>query len=105
MQRRVFLKSGALALVTIGLSPRFLRRATALAQGTGSSRRTLICLFQRGAADALNVLVPHGDADYYALRPSIAIARPARAAGSMGAIDLDGFYGLHPSLAPLKPLY
>ena len=65
MQRRVFLKSGALALVTMGLSPSFLRRSVFAAElaRAGSKKRTLICLFQRGAADALNVVVPHGDAD------------------------------------------
>jgi uncharacterized protein (DUF1501 family) len=105
MQRRVFLKSGALALVTIGLSPRFLRRAALLAESRAAARgKVLICLFQRGAADALNVLVPHGDAAYYALRPSIAIARPVRGMDG-AAIDLDGFFGLHPALAPLAPLY
>lgn len=105
MQRRVFVKSGALALVTLGLSPSFLRRAAFGAELAGAARgKTLICLFQRGAADALNLVVPHGEAAYYALRPSISIARPsARVPGA--AIDLDGFFGLHPSLAPLKPLY
>src|SRR5919107_2139954 len=68
--------------------------------------RTLICLFQRGAADALNVVVPHAEASYYALRPRIAIPRPsARLGDSQAAIDLDGFFGLHPSLQPLKPLW
>jgi uncharacterized protein (DUF1501 family) len=106
MQRRIFLKSGALALVTMGLSPRFLRRAVLYAEQRGAARgKTLICLFQRGAADALNVVVPHGDPFYYSLRPSIAIAAPARAAGGDGALDLDGFFGLHPALAPLMPLY
>ena len=105
MQRRVFLKSGALALVTIGLSPRFLRRAALLAETRAAARgKTLICLFQRGAADALNVLVPFGDAHYYDLRPTIAIGAPSRG-GAEGAIDLDGFFGLHPSLAALAPLY
>jgi uncharacterized protein (DUF1501 family) len=105
MQRRVFLKSGALALVTIGMSPRFLRRAALLAETRAAARgKVLICLFQRGAADALNVLVPHGDASYYAMRPSIAIARPSGGDPST-AIDLDGFFGLHPALAPLAPLY
>lgn len=108
MQRRVFVKSGALALVTMGLSPRFLRRSVfgmelpAVARG-----KTLICLFQRGAADALNVVVPHGDSAYYALRPSIAIARPtvSLVRGLESAIDLDGFFGLHPALKPLKPFW
>ena len=66
--------------------------------------KILICLFQRGAADALNIVVPHGERAYYAMRPSIAIPQPSRGAAG-GALDLDGFFGLHPSLAPLKPLY
>jgi uncharacterized protein (DUF1501 family) len=66
--------------------------------------KVLICLFQRGAADALNIVVPHGEKAYYAMRPSIAIPQPSRSAAG-GAIDLDGFFGLHPALAPLKPLY
>src|SRR5512133_375708 len=116
MNRRVFVKSGALALVTVGLSPTFLRRAAfgaTLRDGAaslGAARgKTLICLFQRGAADALNLVVPHGERAYYALRPSIAIARPGAPRSSGGAtaaaIDLDGFFGLHPTLSPLEPLY
>ena len=106
MNRRVFLKSGALSLVTLGLTPSFLRR-TALAMDLPRAARgkTLIVLFQRGAADALNVLVPFGDRHYYAARPQLAIATPARATGACGAIDLDGYFGLHPSLAPFKPLW
>src|SRR5688572_24903365 len=111
MQRRVFMKSGALALVTMGLSPSFLRR-TAFAQQLkagagllGNARgKMLICLFQRGAADALNVVVPHGEAAYYRMRPTIAVPRPTLATPN-AAIDLDGFFGLHPSLASLKPLW
>src|SRR5512133_3184992 len=116
MDRRVFVKSGALALVTMGLSPTFLRRTAfgaTLRDGAarlGAPRgKTLICIFQRGAADALSVVVPHGERAYYALRPSIAIARPGapRSLGGQAAaaIDLDGFFGLHPALAPLEPLY
>jgi uncharacterized protein (DUF1501 family) len=108
MQRRAFVKSGALALVTMGLSPTFLRR-TAFAQELthGAARlagkgKVLVCLFQRGAADALNVVVPFGDPSYYALRPNIAVPEPGR---DGGALDLDGFYALHPALAPLKPLW
>src|SRR5918911_1352906 len=105
MQRRVFVKSGALALVTMGLSPRFLRRTAFAAELARAPRgKTLICLFQRGAADGLNVVVPHGEAEYYRLRPSIAIARPSSGVPE-SAIDLDGFFGLHPSLAPLRPLW
>ena len=105
MQRRVFVKSGALALVTLGLSPSFLRRTAFAAELKEVSKgKILICLFQRGAADALNLVVPHGEQAYYTLRPSIAIPRPsARVAGA--ALELDGFFGLHPALAPLKPLY
>jgi uncharacterized protein (DUF1501 family) len=105
MERRVFVKSGALALVTMGLSPSFLRRtAFGMELRNAPKGKLLICLFQRGAADALNIVVPHGERAYYAMRPSIAIPQPTRNAVG-GAIDLDGFFGLHPALAPLKPLY
>src|SRR3979411_653559 len=105
MERRVFVKSGALALVTMGLSPSFLRRtAFGVELFNAPKGKVLICLFQRGAADALNIVVPHGERAYYAMRPSIAIPRPSSSATG-GAIDLDGFFGLHPALAPLKPLY
>ena len=105
MERRVFVKSGALALVTIGLSPSFLRRtAFGMELFNAPKGKVLICLFQRGAADALNIVVPHGEKAYYAMRPSIAIPQPSRGAAD-GAIDLDGFFGLHPAFAPLKPLY
>jgi len=108
MDRRAFVKSGAVALVTMGLSPTFLRRMAygmELSRGAvsaGGKGKVLVCLFQRGAADGLNVLVPHGESAYYDLRPTIAIARPGAAGG---AVDLDGFFGLHPALAPLKPLW
>ena len=105
MERRAFVKSGALALVTMGLSPSFLRRtAFGMDLFSAPKGKVLICLFQRGAADGLNVIVPHGEKAYYAMRPSIAIPQPLRNIAG-GAIDLDGFFGLHPSLAPLKPLY
>ena len=105
MERRAFVKSGALALVTMGLSPSFLRRtAFGMELFNAPKGKVLICLFQRGAADALNIVVPHGERAYYAMRPSIAIPQPSRNAAG-GAIDLDGFFGLHPALAPLKPLY
>ena len=111
VSRRVFMKSGALALATIGLNPSFLRRtvfAQDLLKGAalnGNARgKVLIVLFQRGAADALNVVVPHGEAAYYKMRPNIAIPRPVSGA-AQSAIDLDGFFGLHPSLSPFKRMW
>ena len=106
MNRRVFLKGGALSLLTLGLSPSFLRRtAAAMALPARDAGKTLIVLFQRGAADALNVLVPFGDPGYYSARPQLAIGSPARGNGALGAIDLDGFFGLHPAMASFKPLW
>ncbi len=67
-----------------------------------ADRDILVCIFQRGAADGLNSLVPHGDADYYNQRSTIAVPTPGNPGG---AIDLNGFYGLHPALAPLKAIY
>lgn len=105
MRRRVFMKSGALALVTMGLSPSFLRRSAFAAELRRAPKgKVLVCLFQRGAADALNMVVPHGEAAYYTMRPGIAIPRPKRGDTST-AIDLDGFFGLHPALGAFEPLY
>ena len=98
--RRVFLKNGAFALVSLGFAPSFLAR-TAFAAGGGRARQ-LIAIFQRGAVDGLNMVVPHGEADYYRARPTIAIPRPRTADG---ALDLDGFFGLNPRLSSLKPLW
>ena len=90
MQRRFFLRSGAAALVTMGLSPSFLRRtAFGMELPAAQKGKVLICLFQRGAADALNVVVPFGDPNYYKLRPNIAIPSPLNGRGAAGAIDLD----------------
>jgi uncharacterized protein (DUF1501 family) len=98
--RRVFLKNGGLALVSLGFAPAFLTRTI---EAAGSSRRkVLIAIFQRGAVDGLNMVVPFGEREYYAARPSIAVPRPNAAEG---AIDLDGFFGLHPRLGALKPLW
>lgn len=111
MQRRVFMKSGAMALATMGLDPTFLRKtvfAQDLVKGaalSGAARgKVLLVLFQRGAADALNVVVPHGENAYYKMRPNIAVPRPAQGAAAT-AIDLDGFFGLHPSLSPFKRMW
>ena len=101
ISRRIFLKNGGLALVSLGFAPEFLARTVAAAGSPG--RRVLITIFQRGAVDGLNMIVPFGERHYYSARPSIAIAPPGK--DPQAALDLDGFFGLHPRLAPLKPLY
>jgi uncharacterized protein (DUF1501 family) len=95
--RRVFLKSGAMTVVGMAAVPQFLARAAMAAEAAQPGKR-LVVIFQRGAADGLNIVVPHGEPAYYALRPSIAIPR-------RDVIDLDGFFGLHPSMRALKPLW
>ena len=102
--RRVFLRDSALAMVGIGAAPLWLTRALYAADAPSPRKKILVAIFQRGAADGLNIVVPHGEKAYYDLRPTIAIPRPG-SAGADAAIDLDGFFGLHPSLAPLKPLF
>ena len=97
--RRVFLKSGAMALVTLGFAPSFLARTM---EAAGTRKKLLIAVFQRGAVDGLNMVVPFGEASYYRARPTIAIQQPGR---EDGALDLDGFFGLHPRMAPLLPLW
>jgi uncharacterized protein (DUF1501 family) len=105
--RRVFMKNGALAVVGTSVVPSFLTRAVYAAQtAAGESApagKRLVVLFQRGAADGLNIVVPHAEQAYYSMRPSIAIPRP-RNSGD-GAVDLDGFFGLHPSMTAFKTLW
>jgi uncharacterized protein (DUF1501 family) len=99
--RRYFLKQGGVAMVGMSMMPAFLQRAVAATPMP--NKKQLVVLFQRGAADGLNIVVPFGESNYYRMRPSIAIPQPKR--GAESAIDLDGFFGLHPSLAPLEPLF
>ena len=108
MNRRYFIKSGGVALASFGLmtsTPTFLRRALAstIDNVTGGRRKTLIAIFQRGAVDGLNVVVPYGEHSYYDLRPNIAIPKPD--GGAEAAINLDGYFGLHPSLQAFKPFW
>src|SRR2546428_2625143 len=100
--RRVFLKQGAFAFVTLGFAPSFLAR-TAFAAGKTGRPKQLIAIFQRGAVDGLSVVVPFDESEYYRGRPSIAIGRPG--SGDGAALDLDGFFGFNPRLQPLKPLW
>ena len=107
MNRRYFLKSGSIALASVGMSlsaPSFLERVVLGNALTGGKRKTLIAIFQRGAVDGLNMVVPFGESNYYSARPSIAIPKPA-SGNAESAIDLDGFFGLHPSMRSFKPLW
>jgi uncharacterized protein (DUF1501 family) len=99
MTRRIFLKNGSVALVSLGFTPAFVARA---AQAATARQKILVTVFQRGAVDGLNMVVPYGERAYYQNRPSISIARPN---STDGALDLDGFFGLHPRMAPLAPLF
>jgi uncharacterized protein (DUF1501 family) len=96
--RRIFIRQGALAAVGTAAIPAFLSRAAFGAERTGKGAKRLVVIFQRGAADGLNIVVPHGEPEYFAMRPSIHIPKDA-------VIDLDGFFGMHPSLSALRPLW
>jgi uncharacterized protein (DUF1501 family) len=97
--RRGFMKGGALALVGTSTIPSFLTRSVMAEMTTAAAnKKKLVVLFQRGAADGLNIVVPYREKNYYAMRPTIGI-KPNE------VIDLDGFFGLHPSMAAFKPLY
>src|ERR1700675_3574071 len=96
--RRIFLRNGTLAVVGTTAVTAFLTRAALSAVEAGASNKRLVVIFQRGAADGLNIVVPHGEQAYYAMRPSINIPRNA-------VIDLDGFFGLHPAMTTLQPLW
>ncbi|HTP68807.1 MAG TPA: hypothetical protein VMJ35_07890, partial [Dongiaceae bacterium] len=100
--RRYFLKQGGIALVGMSTMPAFLQRA--VASTPENAKKQMVVVFQRGAADGLNIVVPFAEANYYRLRQTIAIPQPRRG-GTDAALDLDGFFGLHPSLASLQPLF
>jgi len=95
--RRIFMRNGALALVGTSVLPAFLSRAVMAAEKVVQGKR-LVVIFQRGAADGLNIVVPHGEQSYYSMRPTINIPRNA-------VLDLDGFFGLHPSMGALQDLW
>src|SRR6185369_15577417 len=101
LTRRALLRAGACALAAVAAPPRFLARAAEAAEARG---KILVAGFQRGAVDGLSMVAPHGDRAYYAARANIALGRPQRG-DSATALDLDGFFALHPALAPLLPLW
>ncbi len=95
--RRIFLKNGAMSVVGMAAVPSFLAQAAMAATSSATNKR-LVVIFQRGAADGLNIVVPHGEASYYTMRPTIAIQKK-------DVLDLDGFFGLHPGMASLRPAW
>jgi uncharacterized protein (DUF1501 family) len=102
ISRRAFVRGGALSLLALGTPPSFMTRSLLAETRASARRRTLICIFQRGAVDGLSMVVPFGEQAYAVRRRSIAIPAPGR---ENGAIDLDGFFGLHPSLEPMRELF
>jgi uncharacterized protein (DUF1501 family) len=104
LSRRIFLRNSAFAMAGVGSAPLWLERAAIATEQPGRRKKILVAIFQRGAADGLNIVVPHGESRYYELRPTISVPRPAPNSPD-AAIDLDGFFGLHPALRPLEPLW
>src|SRR5260370_3115194 len=96
--RRVFLRNSALAVVGTAAVPSFLTRAAYGAFEAGGRTKRLVVIFQRGAADGLNIVVPYAEPQYYSMRPSINIPKKS-------VIDLNGFFGLHPSMSAFQPLW
>jgi uncharacterized protein (DUF1501 family) len=102
ISRRYFIKNSGIAMLGMAALPSFLQRAVAATAVPG--KKKMVVLFQRGAVDGLNVVIPFAEPRYYELRPTIAVPQPSRG-GAEAAIDLDGFFGLHPNLQPLHPLF
>jgi uncharacterized protein (DUF1501 family) len=85
-----------------GLGACLLRARLAFSAEPSGQPPVVVCVFLRGAADGLNIVVPHAEPEYYRLRRTIAVPRPGE---PHGAIDLDGRFGLHPRLEPLKAAF
>ena len=101
MKRRTFLNTlaygGSGLLIPVGLNS-----CVAQTDAQTKKQQRLVVIFLRGGVDGLNIVAPHQDADYYESRPTVAIPYPK---DKNGAIDLDGFFGLHPKLEDLMPLW
>lgn len=106
MDRRLFLRNSGFGLATFGFmaaAPEFLHQfASAQTKGGYGKKKVLVTIFQRGAVDGLNMVVPFGDSEYYDLRRTIAVPKPGQ---TDGAVDLDGHFGLHPAMKSLEPFW
>ncbi|HVZ15516.1 MAG TPA: hypothetical protein VG897_00225, partial [Terriglobales bacterium] len=96
--RRIFMRNGALAVIGTAAVPAFLQRAALAAEHSTGGKKRMVVIFQRGAADGLNIVVPHAESAYYSMRPTIAIPQ-------QNVIDLDGFFGLHPAMSSFQQLW
>lgn len=105
LTRRYFLKTTGAVLSYVGIAPVLPCAAMAGVTPRAAARnRTVVVIFLRGGADGLNLVVPHGDASYFDLRKTLAVAGPGSKA-EIAAVDLDGFFGLNPRMGALKPLF
>ena len=105
MDRRFFIKSSGITLASFGMmaaAPEFLHQFADAQTAGGGRRKVLVTIFQRGAVDGLNMVVPYGESEYYNIRRTIAIPKPGQ---ENGAIGLDGFFGLHPMMIGFEPLW
>jgi uncharacterized protein (DUF1501 family) len=102
LTRRFFVRGSALIMAGAGAVPSWLGRAAAATQG---KKKTLVAIFQRGAADGLSIVAPFGDKRYAELRPTIGVSAPGNQQRQPNGIDLDGFFALHPQMDPLKPFW
>ncbi len=83
--------------------PTWMPRLSFAPKNSAPRGDTLVVVFLRGAADVLNMVVPHGEEAYYQLRPTLGIGQPddLRKKKEERVVDLDGFFGLHPNMSPL----
>ena len=108
LSRRDFLKQGALlslSLLGLGLNGWYSKIPAAVGGGVTAApaaNKRLVVIFLRGAVDGLSVVVPYGDKAYYTSRSQIAIQPPGK---SGGALNLDGHFGLNPSLEAMMPFW
>ncbi len=101
LSRRGFLRGAGLAGAVGATLPAWLPRVS-FASSNAPARDVLVHIFMRGAADGLSIVVPHGDPDLYTARPNLAVPKPGN---PDGALDLDGFFGFNPNMAPLLGMY
>ncbi|MEP7354033.1 MAG: DUF1501 domain-containing protein [Acidobacteriota bacterium] len=102
LTRRIFLRGSTIAMAGMGAVPGWLTRAASV---EGKKRKTLVVIFQRGAADGLNIVIPFADKRYRDLRPILGIAAPTGPLNAGNSIDLDGQFALNGAMQPLKALW